>query len=97
MNVPRTSLNFNEAASEATVKLKLPWHVVLGALSSLAIVLIVLWASVGRLTEQVGELKSAVQAGNLIMVALQNDVNLLKYRVDATDKKLERIAPKGGQ
>jgi hypothetical protein len=77
-----------EASSEATVRIKLPWHFIVGALGALALFLFVLWSSVHRLTEKVGELEATVRAGNVIMTVLQQDVNLLKWRIETTEKKL---------
>jgi len=77
---------------EATVRIKLPWPFVLTSLGALAVTLIVMWSSVNRLTEKVGDLEVAVRAGNTLMTSLQQDVGLLKWRIDMTDKKLAEQA-----
>ena len=77
---------------EVAIRLRLQWQYVLSVIGAGVMTLIVMWASLGKLTEQVSELKVAVQAGNTIMATLQNDVNLLKYRQEVTEKRLESFS-----
>jgi predicted DNA-binding ArsR family transcriptional regulator len=71
------------------IRIQLPWPFIFACLGALTAILIVMWASVNRLTEKVGELETTMRTGNGIIAALQNDVNLLKYRQEVTERRIQ--------
>lgn len=75
-------------SDEPVVRIKLPWPFILTVLGAGIAAVMALQSSVGRLTEQVSELKVAVQQGNAITVTLQRDVDVLRWRTETNEKDI---------
>ena len=73
------------------IRIQLPWTFILSSFGALAVLLIVMWAGLNRLSEKVGDLEATVRAGNTLMATLQSDVNQLKFRQDISEKTVQRI------